>query len=134
MKKISLGFIPWLLSPVSRRAGLWNHYIPYIENKALASLEEVKKETKNLQVAAEKVKELARFSEKMNGQLEDWLEAIKADGSSHNEERELESNKQREQITSLNLPENQVKFMDETFNTSETKSGKTIKNRLRYKT
>lgn len=123
------GYEP-LQTNIGKRQTKWQ----VIENKALASLEEVKKETKNLQVAAEKVKELARFSEKMNGQLEDWLEAIKADGSSHNEERELESNKQREQITSLNLPENQVKFMDETFNTSETKSGKPIKNRVRYKT
>ena len=105
-----------------------------IENQALASLEEVKKETKNLQIAAEKAKDLARFSEKMNGQLEDWLEAIKADDRSHNDEREFESNEKREQITSLNLPDNQVKLMDEAFNTSETKSGKPIKNRVRYKT
>ena len=105
-----------------------------IESQALASLDEVKKETKNLQIAAEKAKRLARISETLNGQIENWLSAIKADDSAHNDEREFESNGELENITSLNLPDNQVKFMDEAFNTSETKSGKPIKNRVRYKT
>jgi len=118
-----------LQTNLGRRQAKWKIQ----EQKAEKALEQVGIEAKKLNVEVMRAKGLAKYSAMLNSQILKWIEAIKVPDPKQEQRQENRIEKSVEELNKLNLPNEQVELINELFEQAETKAGKPLKNRVRYK-
>ncbi|WP_217902773.1 hypothetical protein, partial [Pseudomonas fragi] len=80
-----------------------------------------------------KTKEYGRLSAMLNNQIVKWIFSI-GSGDIGNENRQKNRiEKTTEELSKLNISKEQAELLDSMFEMAETKTGKTLENRVRWK-
>jgi len=89
--------------------------------------------SKALDIEVARAKGLAKYSAMLNSQILKWIEAVKITDEKQEERQKNRIEKSVEELNKLNLPNEQAELINSLFEQAEEKSGKTLKNRVRYK-
>lgn len=89
-------------------------------------------ETKKLNEEVEKAKGLAKYSAMLNSQMLKWIESIRDMDEKQESRQENRLYSTAEKLSELNLPQEQVDLLNGLFEEAEQKTGKTLRNRVRY--
>lgn len=97
------------------------------------ALEEIGLKSKAFDNDIAKTKEYGRLSAMLNNQIVKWIFSI-GSGDIGNENRQKNRiEKTTEELSKLNISKEQAELLDSMFEMAETKTGKALENRVRYK-
>lgn len=97
------------------------------------ALEEIGLKSKAFDNDVVKAKEYGKLSAMLNNQIVKWIFSI-GSGDIGNENRQKNRiEKTTEELSKLNISKEQAELLDSMFEMAETKTGKTLENRVRYK-
>lgn len=104
-----------------------------LQKNSEKALEAIELKSKAFDDDVVKTKEYGKLSAMLNNQIVKWIFSI-GSGDITNENRQKNRiEKTTEELSKLNMPEEQAELLNSMFEMAEQKTGKTLENRVRYK-
>jgi hypothetical protein len=97
------------------------------------ALKEIGLKSKAFDSEVDKTIEYGRLTTMINNQIVKWILAIKNGDISNENRQKNRIEKTTEELSKLNISKEQAELLDTLFEESETKSGKALENRVRWK-
>lgn len=97
------------------------------------ALEEIGLKSKAFDNDVVKAKEYGKLSAMLNNQIVKWIFSIGSGDISNENRQKNRIEKTTEELSKLNISKEQAELLDSMFEMAETKTGKTLENRVRYK-